>query len=182
MYYPKVPRIPIIGARIRGKHYLSRDQTRELLSDEVVIEEKLDGKTIHKDIEDYRIFGEFLKYKHTVYYDSVPSPDWFIAFDVWKDNRFLDYDEKVEVLKRVGSYCAPLIYRGVVKRPVDLIKFLYRHSDLGAERVEGIVVKNYQKQLFGKLVNPSFERTIDTSEHWMKRKREMNRLKIPVAV
>ena len=168
--YPKIKRIPVPGLRVRGKKYLTEDEIKELFADEIIIEEKIDGKTSYEDIGKYRIFYEDLTskntvHKHIIQYKKLP-PNKRIAFDVWdKENkRFLRYEEKVEFLREYGYTCAPLLFKGKVERVEELLKFLGKPSAFGAERIEGIVVKNYEKELFGKVVDPLFEEAIDKQE------------------
>ena len=124
--------------------------------------------------ENLVLYGEWLKVLHTVPYDALP--DWAVIFDVYDLERgqFLRYDEKVEVVNSLGLVPPPLLYRGIIhltsKREVErfishLVSIAERKSFFStvARSMEGVVVKNYEKQFFAKLINPWFDREI--SEH-----------------
>lgn len=173
--YPKIYRFPI-GPKVISKDYMSKEEAMEILDGEVVIEEKVDGKTDSKDIGDHRVFGEFLKWQHSINYDQLP--DYFLSFDVWckKEGRFLGYDEKISVLEENGMPYTSLVYRGEVKELLDLEKFLGKSKFAEDQWAEGIVVKNYKKQMFGKLVRSEFLEGI--TDHWMTKEKKMNRLSL----
>jgi len=173
--YPEINRIPIPGFRIRGKHYLLPEEVEELLKGEVVVEEKLDGNTMAEEQEGYMIFGEYLKWVHSIHYTALP--DWFVGFDVWDGEKFLPRREKEVVFDILGIPCVPLLFRGRIRSVDQLISFLGRPSAFGAPRIEGIVVKNYSTGKMGKIVDPRFEDQIDSSPHWRRKKRTLNILK-----
>lgn len=173
--YPKPLRFPI-GKKV-GKRYLTPEEANEILSDVVTIEEKLDGKTQSKRMDGHIVFGEFMKWKHSIKYDKLPN--WFVVFDIYdtKRNRFLNREEKEAVAKTLSVPLVPLIFKGKINKIDDLAKFLgtksaYSSSDLA----EGIVVKNYKKQKWGKVVRTEFTEGITT--HWIRKPKEMNRLRI----
>lgn len=173
--YQKIYRIPI-GDKIIGKDYLTVDQAQEVISDAVVIEEKIDGKTDSKDMGDHVVFGEFMKWKHSIAYDRLP--DWFIAFDVYdKQNEiFLDYEQKSKLLMEWGMSQTPLIFSGKINKLEELTRFLIKSEFADDQHAEGIVIKNYKKQKFAKLVRIEFLEGI--TDHWMTKKKIMNRLTI----
>jgi len=169
--YPKIARIPY-GQRV-GKRYLTEAEVCTLLNGTVVVEEKLDGKTIPQQHDRYTIFGEHLKWVHSTYYDRLPA--WFIAFDVW-DNQtrtFLPCKEKTAIITSLGYTPVHLIYTGRVNTVDELVAMTGR-SAYGNTLMEGVVVKNYNKQLFGKLVRIEF--TTGITEHWIKKPKRMNRI------
>jgi len=178
--FPKIYRIPVGKQSLIGRHIMSEEEVERLLSDPVVIEEKLDGKTVGTAIiEGYIIYGEFLKWKHSIYYDRLPS--WIVAFDVLelKMRRFLSRREKEEFLSQYGIPVAPLICEAEITRKEDLIGFLDRQSEFSTRsKIEGVVVKNYRKQIMGKIV--SYEFLTGIEKHWTKKKREMNRLDLSI--
>lgn len=180
--YPKLKRINI-GLTIRGKKYATKkDIERILKSDEVIIEEKIDGKHYSEVFEwfddDFQFFYEFMKYKHSIKYECLP--DYKIYFDVWdrKRKKFLNYDEKVEVFKTLGLSFVPLLYRGRVKSVEFLKSFIGRPSKYCASSLEGILIKVYEpKPFFLKMVDPRFDDVVDNSVHYLRRKSELNIIK-----
>lgn len=174
--YPKIYRIGVPGHRRRGKNYLLTDEVDALLTGLVVVEEKLDGKLIELDDEGYVIFKEDLKRKHTVAYTDLPT--WEVGLDVWDPDEecFLNYAEKEIVFKVLGIPVAPMLFSGLVGGLGHVFDFLGMQSAFGAPRIEGVVIKNYDKGLFGKVVDPLFDQEVDESEHHLRRPYEMNRL------
>lgn len=182
--YPKVFRISVPDFKTtRGKHYLTVKEVEDLLSGTVVIEEKIDGKLFserHTTYPDSILFYEFMKWRHTIPYTQLPS--YKMYFDVWliNEQKFAELIVKKAFLTIRGYPMVRVIYHGNIDSYEELLAYLPRLLDMKSEygegKIEGIIIKNYQKQLMAKIVNPKFEIEIDQSEHWTKRKREMNRL------
>jgi len=118
--------------------------------------------------EGIALYGEWLRVRRVVPYDSLP--DWAIFFDAYDlaEGRFLGYEEKVELIEGLGLSAPPLLARLELecrgKREVKVI--IERLADIAegrsafsstARSMEGIVVKNYEREMFAKLVNPWYE-------------------------
>ncbi len=176
--YIDIYRIPVKNFVRRGKKYLTMNQVQELLTGTIEVEEKLDGKRVQMPLEGYTLFKEDCKRAHTVHYMTLPA--WKICFDVWDNDceRFLSREEKVDALEILGIPMAPMLFWGEIKTLQPLIDLIGSPSAFGAERIEGIVIKNPEKQLFGKIVDPLFDQEVDDSEHHIRRPYEMNRLTI----
>jgi len=184
--YPKVYRIPIPEFPLtRGKHYLTEEETEKLCSGRVVIEEKVDGKIgseYHSGYPESYLFYEFAKWKHTIPY--IKLPQWKIYFDMWLlyEEEFADMGIKKFTFDKMGVPMVQTLYDGQMSGFKELHHHLKRilgfPSAYGDNPIEGIVVKNYPRQLLGKIVNPMFEEDMDSAGHWMKRKKERNRLAI----
>ena len=180
--YPKLKRINI-GLVIRGKRYATEDDIKRILSaDDVIIEEKIDGKHYSEIFEwfdeDLQFFYEFMKFRHTIKYNCLP--DYKIYFDIWdrKKRKFLSYDEKLEIFKQLGFSSVPLLYRGNVQSFEFLKSFIGTQSAFCAPRIEGILIKIYDEpQFFLKMVDPMFDDIVDRNVHHLRRKRELNVLK-----
>lgn len=181
MSYPKIFRIPVpVFTNTRGKHYLTLKQVTELLDGNIVIEEKVDGKQSARKVNDYTVvWYEDTRYKHTIFYDNLPSFD--IVFDVERDGRFLNFTEKMNFCADYGLNRSPSIFCGRTSYE-ELLRYLPNllnvQSIFGQSKIEGIVIKNYDKQLFGKIVNPEFEEEIDSGEHWTKKKLVKNIMRV----
>lgn len=171
--YPKIYRIDV-GLNIRGKYYLSDQEIMNLLDGEVVIEEKVDGKLIEVEFEGYTIYKEDMRRQHTVVYDGLPAFE--IGLDVWDGERFLGVREKTEIFQILNIVPAPILFQAEIAFS-DLITFLGRKSEFGSGKIEGIVIKNYLKQLFGKVVDPAFDDTVDNTVHHLRRLYTRNKLK-----
>lgn len=174
--YPDIYRIPVKEYVRRGKKYLTMNEVQELLTGPVEVEEKLDGKRIRVPTEGYILFKEDCKQARTVRYSALPA--WEICFDVWDGEKFLSHEEKLEVLKLLNIPASPLLYWGNMGSLRPLTDMIGRPSAFGAERIEGIIIKNPEKQLFGKIVDPLFDQEVDESEHPIRRPYEMNRLDV----
>ncbi len=179
----KIKRIKVRDFIIRGKKYLKPEEEKELLSDEVYIEEKLDGKLEIKDVYEYRLFLENLTNTHTIWYKDLPYFE--ILLDIYNKNekRFLTYEEKLIFALENNMFSPPLLYQGKVEKE-DLKKYLEAESYFETEInpkmkkviekyypellnrknfLEGVVVKKYKdgKLFAGKIVNTCFEKIID---------------------
>ncbi len=175
--YQKILRVPY--GNLAQKETLSAKQMAELLDGDIVVEEKLDGKTEPRKVPNNPniiVFGENLKYRHSIRYTRLP--DWFIAFDILDtpEKRFLNHNEKKAMFAAYSFSSSPALYEGPGKS-VEFLVDLIGRSTYSDETMEGVVVKNYGKQLFGKLVRADFVETIDREGHWIRRRKlEMNRL------
>ena len=174
--YPRIYRIEFPGSPRRGKRYLTSKEIDALLIGPVVVEEKLDGKLIELEEEGYVIFKEDLKRKHAVVYTQLPA--WGVGLDIWDPDQecFLDVGEKLTVFGALDIPTAPILFEGVVRGLGQLFNFLGTKSAFGALQIEGIVIKNYDKGLFGKVVDPLFDQEVDESVHHLRRPYQMNRL------
>lgn len=109
--------------------------------------------------------GEFLaKPKHnSLAYDRTPKNN-IIIFDINPtEEEYISYEEKVKEAERIGLETVPLLYRGKINSPDEIIALLERTSILGSQKIEGMVVKNYKrftldkKAMMGKLVSEAFK-------------------------
>ena len=185
---------------------LGHKYIREIFSDDVLIEEKIDGSqfsfgrfggilkcrskgcSINPDYPEkmfklacdyvksldfvdnslhdgwtYR--GEFLaKPRHnSLVYERVPLHN-IIIFDInTGEEDYLSYEQKKEEAQRIGLETVPLLYNGKIGSPDEVINLLDRTSILGGQKIEGFVVKNYnkftddKKAMMGKLVSEAFK-------------------------
>ena len=174
--YVDIYRIPVKDYTRRGKTYLSMLQVKELLTGVIEVEEKIDGKRLRVPVEDYILYKEHCRQVHTIRYSKLPA--WAICFDIWTNGRFLDRDAKMEILGILGVPAAPILFHGETHSLTVLTDLIGSPSAYGAERIEGIVIKNPEKQLFGKIVDPLFDQEVDSSKHHLRRSFEMNRLDV----
>jgi hypothetical protein len=116
--------------------------------------------------------GEYLaKPNHNALaYDRVPTGH-IVLFDINTDDEtYLSPAEKAEEAQRLGFECVPVLYSGQIPgiSPAEKIQyfrsFLDTTSMLGGQKIEGVVIKplNYnlygpdKKCLFGKFVSEAF--------------------------
>jgi hypothetical protein len=124
----------------------------------------------------FRICGENLYARHSIFYDSLPS--YFLVFAVFDGDTCLSWDETVEWCGLLSLEHVPLLYRG----PLDwaAIKACWTGKSAFGPEQEGYVMRNAGrfsidkfKENTAKYVRPDH---VATDEHWMERKVEPNRL------
>lgn len=118
------------------------------------------------DLHDGWVYrGEYLsKPKHnTLNYGRVPAKN-VILFDVMTaPETYLTYVEKAEEAARLGLEVVPLLFEGKTDGFEQMMEWLNRESILGNSKIEGFVVKNYdkftedKKIYLGKYVSEAFK-------------------------
>lgn len=117
----------------------------------------------------WRICGENLFAKHSIYYSNLDS--YFYAFGIWNDNNeCLHWDDTAEYAALLGICVVPVLYRGIFKESV--IKEVF--DNLDKEKQEGIVVRlarlfhfNDFEMSIAKAVRKGH---VTTDKHWKSRK------------
>jgi hypothetical protein len=128
--------------------------------------------------EGYRMCGENVFAKHSIYYQELTS--YFYLFSVWNDeNICLSWDETVELASRLGIETVPVLYRGIFDE--ELIKKLYTKQSLFGGEQEGYVVRlagsfHYDDFEFS-LAKFVREKHVQTNKHWLSQKVIPNKLK-----
>lgn len=112
------------------------------------------------------VYGEFMWATHHIYYDQLP--DWFICFDIFFDGEFWNRRQKEEFCKQHNLEIVPLIFEGYIDNIIHLDTFVKGKSAYSSDHDrEGIVVKNYKKQMRAKIVVPEFVKEInEDGTHW----------------
>lgn len=113
----------------------------------------------------YTYRAEFLsKAKHNTLAYNRPPLHNLIIFDILTGPEcYLSYEQKVLESARLGLECVPKLYEGFVTKQEELIGLLEHVSILGGQKIEGFVVKNYNrfgidgKALFAKHVSEQFK-------------------------
>jgi len=102
-------------------------------------------------------YGESLQ-KHTISYDDIPG---FVGFDILdiNDDKFLDWNITKRLFKNMNlSFINVICELSTDKEiTIDYLKSLYEKSAYKEGSAEGIVIKNYDKQLFAKIVDDKFK-------------------------
>ena len=124
--------------------------------------------------EGWRICGENLYAKHSLFYDNLPS--YFMVFNVWNENNVcLSFDDTIEWCKLIGIEHVPVLWRGVFDEKF-VREFAVDHS-----KQEGYVIrvtKPFEYKDFEKFVGKNVrEGHVQTNEHWMFQKIVPNKLK-----
>jgi len=109
--------------------------------------------------------AEFLaKPKHNaLVYNRVPK-DHIMLFDINPGHEhYLPWETKAAEADRLGLEVVPILYHGMVDSIQAFREFLDRESVLGGQKIEGVVIKNYElfgadkKVLMGKFVSEAFK-------------------------
>lgn len=109
--------------------------------------------------------AEYLnKPKHnTLAYDRIPK-NHIIIFDINTEGEsYLSRERKVEEAARLGLEVIPCLYEGIINSIEQFKEMLDTISYLGGQKIEGVVIKNYQrfgsdkKVLMGKYVSEAFK-------------------------
>lgn len=220
MKYPRMLRLPLEKEQRSSKRYATDTDIKELLSSEVVIDEKLDDSAVSfsKEGDDivaygkrneimrngvlknrakpyilldkwywehienlqripdgYTLFGAWMYAKHTIYYDRLP--DYWLYFDVFNGDEFIFLtDEWSEITENIDLWAVPHI--GIGRYTLKSLKEIadYKQKSVYGDRMEGFVVKNYEKQIFMKFVKREFDIDLEESKHWLKQPLEINRV------
>lgn len=90
------------------------------------------------------------KPKHnTLAYDRTPNKN-LIVFDINTDQEgYLGYSDKLQESQRIGLECVQLLFTGRLSKIDEFRTFLDKISVLGAQKIEGVVVKPAHYNLFG---------------------------------
>jgi len=131
------------------------------------IVKQLHGQIKHNIPQDWRICGENMYAKHSIFYDKLPS--YFLVFSVWKGDFCLSWDETKEWCALLGLNTVPELYRG--PWDVDIIKQLFSGVSTYGDEQEGYVVRTSEgfnyidfSSHVGKFVRAKHVRT---SQFWM---------------
>jgi len=126
---------------------------------------KFHSEIKHNIPKDFRICGENLFAKHSIYYENLPS--FFLCFSIWDKNICLNWDDTIEYADMLGLDLVNTLYRGIF----DVEKIREIENTMDFDKQEGYVVRNTDSFLYddfsknvGKYVR---ENHIKTDEHWM---------------
>lgn len=139
-------------------------------------------KTLHGGIkymipDGYRLCGENVYAKHSLFYSSLPS--YFMLFSVWNEqNVCLSWDETLEWAERLHLAVVPVIYRGIWNE--EAVKKCYTKQSFCGGEQEGYVVRlaSAFPYVDFKLSAAKFVRKnhVQTDEHWLSKPIEANEL------
>ena len=171
-YHRKILRIPH-GSQHPSKRYLTNKQILELFDGEVVIQEKVDGKLTIFDpsegaaeslpfrqlvmVEDMR--GKITVHNHVMKYTDLPLNKRIVLDNIIAEE-ISDGKPKIKFYDPISD----LTYAKVTLKNPTLVQihtilgaFSLMPSHFGSNFIEGLVIKNREKQLMAKWVNDLFE-------------------------
>lgn len=111
--------------------------------------------------------GEALEKAHhnVLTYGREPKGN-FVLFDINNEHEvYFTREEKEAFARMYDVEIVPVIFQGTIEAVEDITKLLDRESFLGGTKIEGMVIKNYQrftkdgKAMLGKYVSPQFKET-----------------------
>jgi len=111
-----------------------------------------------KQLRNKIFYGECMV-QHTVAYDWSRVPPFF-GFDVYdlKKKKFIDYEDALAIYSQLGITFVPFIKSCKVSElPKEWNDDIIPPSNYYSGQAEGIVLKNYKKQLFTKWVTSKFK-------------------------
>lgn len=124
--------------------------------------------------EDYRICGENVFCKHSIFYDNLET--YFYGFSMWKDTSCLSWDETLEWFSLLNITPVPVLYDSIYNE--NLIKGLW---PISTHEAEGYVIRlsdSFEYDTFklnvAKFVRPNH---VTTDQHWSHQKIIPNKLK-----
>lgn len=134
------------------------------------------GRIKHEIPDGWRICGENLYSKHSIFYDELP--DYFMVFSIWDENNIcLSWNDTIDFSKFLGLITVPVINISIYDE--KYLKNLV--NELNLEKQEGYVIRNYKSFHYddftknvAKFVRASH---ITTDEHWMFSKTIPNQIK-----
>lgn len=126
---------------------------------------KFHSEIKHNIPEGFRICGENMFAKHSIFYEDLES--YFLCFSIWDKEMCLSWNDTLEYARMLSITPVKELYRG--KWCVDTIKEI--GSELDESRQEGYVVRNVEEfnyNEFSKNVAKYVRKNhVDTDEHWM---------------
>jgi len=204
--YPRIPHLPWSPGRSEDDIALDSIEHLEHLEDVVVTEKldgenttlyhdylharSLDSKshpsrnwikqfhtTIRYNIpEDFRICGENMYAKHSIFYDALTT--YFYVFAIFQSEMCLSWYDTVEWCKLIGLETVPVLYRGTWNE--QAIKACWRGKSVFGEEQEGYVVRNVESFRFDEFRSnvAKYVRNdhVTTDQHWMHETVQPNRI------
>ncbi len=136
-------------------------------------------KAFHSQIrelipESYRVCGENLFAKHSIYYEDLES--YFYGFSIWRNDFCLDWNSTAQMFTTIGIIPVKVIYYDIF----DKAKIISAYAPY-KERHEGYVIRlagSFKYNEFDKSVAKFVRKDhIQTDKHWMFSKITKNKLK-----
>lgn len=149
-----------------SKHHESRNWIKQL-----------HGSICAQIPQNYRICGENVFAKHSIFYNALNT--YFYVFSIWNDKTCLSWDETKEWCELLGIAHAPVLYEGIWAE--ESVKVCFTGQSLLGGEQEGYVVRLKEQFEYddfykscAKWVRPKH---VQTSKHWLKEEIVPNLLK-----
>ena len=195
--YPRTPHLPWSPGRNDDDVHLNSIQHLEQLEDLVVTEKldgenttiyhdylharsvdssshasrnwikRFSAEWRHRIPEDFRVCGENVFARHSIFYRSLTS--YFYVFAIFQNDICLSWDETVICCESLGVEIVPVLYRGKWEEPK--IKACWRGASVFGEEQEGYVVRNAASFGFKAFTSNVAKHVraahVKTDSHWM---------------
>jgi hypothetical protein len=139
---------------------------------------KFHAEIKHNIPENFRICGENLYAKHSIYYDNLPS--YFLVFSIWDGDTCLSWDDTIEYSKLLNLKLVPVIFNGKFEGSVEDFQRFLKES-LDTEGNEGYVVRRRDSFSINEfptsVIKYVRKNHVQTDNHWMSQKIIPNKLK-----
>ncbi|AFM04071.1 RNA ligase [Bernardetia litoralis DSM 6794] len=144
-----------------------------------------------QELKNWRICGENLFYKHTIFYQNLESI--FLAYSIWLEseienqNYSLSWKETKIIFDKIGISYPKIIYEGIydkkkILKNFEKYKFETQNKEEKNRQVEGFVIRLKDSFLYedfsksvAKYVCDDFE--ITSSKHWRYEAKTLNQLR-----
>ena len=135
------------------------------------------GRIKHQIPYGWRICGENLYAKHSIFYDDIES--YFMVFSIWDENNIcFSWEETVDICNLLNLKTVPVIENNI-KFNVDYLKKLAYNWNIN--KSEGYVIRNKNKFNFNDFHNNVAKwvrnEHVNNDKHWMFKKVVPNKLK-----
>ncbi len=132
------------------------------------------GNIRHEIPENFRICGENLYAKHSIFYDKLPS--YFMVFSIWDGRTCLSYPETLEWCTLLGLHHVPVLQIANLFSPIEFAGFAEHFLDLNKQ--EGIVLRPYREfhvnDFSTRVLKWVRANHVQTSNHWASKPIEKN--------
>lgn len=135
------------------------------------------GKIKHEIPDGWRICGENMFAKHSIYYENLE--DYFLVFSIWNENNFcLSWKDTIDICESLNLVTVPVLNEKTFFNENEL-KILA--NNINTEHQEGYVIRNINEfpyNEFNKHVAKYVrEKHVTTDQHWMFNEIVPNKLK-----
>lgn len=126
--------------------------------------------------KNWRICGENLFAKHSIFYENLNS--YFLVFNIWNEKNYcLDWESTLEWCELLELTTVPVLYDGVYNE--NQIKKIWNEMD--KDKNEGYVIRIansfHYDEFFNSVAKFVRKEHVTTNQHWMHEKMVANGLK-----
>lgn len=161
-YHGKINRIPLMNRKYKKKVF-TNTEILALFDGTVLVEEKVDGKLTctqcdgHTFLIEEDISGKHTVHNHILQYKNPPK-NKRVYLDLVEHRREGGLHVSKPIFANSFMMASVRLFHPTIEQIYSLLYvFSRRASVFGCDHIEGLIIKNYDKQLFGKYINAEFE-------------------------